>query len=1658
MPDTEQASRSTAPSRLAPDFTPLALTHLQLRCDAFREHVRGYVEQPAIESLKALIQDVTRIRNTLTLLNRPGGVLVCDELVAMLMALVNNAIDDADEAAHVMVLAGEKLNDYVAYLRQPHAFDSVLPLLPLLNNCRACRGESLMSEALVLAAGIELPKGPSLPLPGDVDLTLFVNRVQASRQPLMRGLLNWYRDVAGLDRALDELAELFAGLSAMCNSPTALQPLVPLLDSAAVICRAVQQHELDNSAALKRLFAQVERLLERCSRLRDADAKELATLVPESLFRNLLYYVGLAASSTPTAMSLRERYRLDRFVPDAHTVEQSRAALEGVGERLADSIRDSIDVETAALRQWLAQATNDQADLQAANLRERLLQLEPVLKLLGAFDALNHLEQINRSLAKLISWPTADHTAERLLLAETLIRLDRALDDTRHTQTGDDESATADSDDAFVACVEESRRRIRLVCEEFATLFNRQVDAALDNTTPTDGEELTLASVAERLQPVQQALAMLPLVEVVSLLSTVRELLSAYDASELLPAARQDLATLMVSVEYYLSCVLQPQPAGEQLLAEAQQALTRLQSVLTSNAAAPALAMVSEDDAEATLRMDAVVSVDDDLEVDDNLDATVALVPMEASTEALVDQALLQMGIVTDQLSQLRRARRTDPDLQSTRLLQRQVIDHVLSAYRSLSHAGAMSDARDIHRLAQANLNLLRAARGPESLSNLPNESFALLEESAAVLPQLIDQLQGNSDQVRGLDTLLNDLSLQAAAVSGAAVAGSVIGDEVQVEKPTAVERRDVTSNTLGKADSQTGNDADVLDVTEADGTAALTLDSTLQQVFFRECDSHIQSLSAAIGRALGNTDNAPQLPSESMLRALHTLTGSAQTVDARAIVAIVQPLQRVALLHHRSGQTFNRRETHFIRDAVHALQARVVAMEHGTPVTAEVIEIEQTLVSFVAQAETLASAQQVSNSVAPRSPPLTAVFREEADELMDSLAADATLLDDVETRDASYARALSALHTLKGSARMADYAALADRAHSLEAELQDTTDAREQRRLLDKGLTELQGLLMIGVTDAVQTADALSNRPVSEQAHGQASLSLSEATFEQLLSLATDTSVSHARLGDGLAQLRDACRDLASTAERLRCLPHDNVNIGSPAVLEMLADLDTARHVIEDGLRSAETEQLQGSRAGSTLQQALIRAQLVRWSECGARLRRVLDDAAREYDRQVKFELSGGELTVDRTLYRRLLGPLEHLVRNAVVHGIESNSVRREMGKSEHGRVWLDVTVDGAELVLSISDNGAGIDRDRVNDKRVADGQAPVDGIEGLRDALCHPGFSTMADVSQVAGRGLGLSAVQQAVEELGGALSIGTQSGRGTSITLRLPQQVVVNQVVLVQQGDTQYALPVNFVHEVQTGQQHDNATEEQHASRFNGNTYAHETLANLLGTTADSRSTPRSASAPLTTEESRVLVAANTRRLAIVVDRVLGYREIIAQPLGPQLATLQSYSGGSVLADGRHVLILDLHSLLRRRATPARETRIDLSSNLPVALIVDDSITMRVAAEQMLEQRGMNTLMARDGAEALETLRQSLPDVLIVDIDMPKMNGFDLLRHLRLLYPEHNLPIIMISSRQGEADRTKARSLGVSCFLGKPYEESDLHDALLDTGIRLPDITIA
>ncbi|MCW0386044.1 Sensor histidine kinase RcsC [Xanthomonas sacchari] len=494
-----------------------------------------------------------------------------------------------------------------------------------------------------------------------------------------------------------------------------------------------------------------------------------------------------------------------------------------------------------------------------------------------------------------------------------------------------------------------------------------------------------------------------------------------------------------------------------------------------------------------------------------------------------------------------------------------------------------------------------------------------------------------------------------------------------------------------------------------------------------------------------------------------------------------------------------------------------------------------------------------------------------------------------------------------------------------------------------------------------------------------------------------------------------------------------------SRALNESAADLGGLQGVLDDLARQYDGLLQQQSRVSSELQDGLMRARMVPFDGLVPRLRRVVRQAASETGKQVHLSLEGTHGELDRNVLDRMVAPLEHMLRNSVAHGLETPEQRRAAGKAEEGNIAIRLRREGSEIVLEVADDGAGLDREAIRRRAEQRGLIAADAVlsDDELDALIFaPGFSTYDQVSQLAGRGVGMDVVRNEVRQLGGSVDIHSVRGQGVTFTLRLPQTLAVTQAVFVQIGETTFAVPVASVSGIgRIGRERFEAGTGGY--RYSGEEYALHDLGSLVGQ-APARAEGQ-AQVPL------LLVRAGDLRAAVAIDQVLGNREIVVKPVGLQIASVPGIYGATITGDGRVVVILDIAPLVRRfLAQPLRpvvEAAPTEQRRVPLVMVVDDSLTMRKVTGRVLERHNFDVVSARDGVEALERLEERVPDLMLLDIEMPRMDGYELATAMRADPRYAAVPIVMITSRSGEKHRQRAFELGVQRYLGKPYQELDL-----------------
>lgn len=506
-----------------------------------------------------------------------------------------------------------------------------------------------------------------------------------------------------------------------------------------------------------------------------------------------------------------------------------------------------------------------------------------------------------------------------------------------------------------------------------------------------------------------------------------------------------------------------------------------------------------------------------------------------------------------------------------------------------------------------------------------------------------------------------------------------------------------------------------------------------------------------------------------------------------------------------------------------------------------------------------------------------------------------------------------------------------------------------------------------------------------------------------------------------------------------------------SRALSESAADLDNL-HVSMDGL-SAETDALlqQQGQVNTLLQQGLMSTLMVPFSRQVQRLQRVVRQTASDEGREADLQFAGIEAEMDRNVLERITAPMEHLLRNAVVHGIEPPDERSASGKPAQGVISVNLRREGTQLIVEVADDGRGLDLTRIRELAVERELMPADAElndEDVARMIFHPGFSTARTITQTAGRGVGMDVVADEVAQLGGTVDVRSDWGKGVRFVIRLPLSLAISQALLVVAGDEQFAVPIGNVDGVSR------ITTDGLIAKLESpdSTFEHAGIDYSLRYFGRAVGLP-----PLVNADNKshlpVLLARHARGLggeerfvALVVDELLGSREIVSKPVGPQVAAIEGIAGATIMPDGRVVLILDLPDLLHSRRPFeqfGQRKVVDEADDdaLRSIMVVDDSITMRRVAERVLTRNGYGVSTARDGLDAMAQLQVDTPDAILLDIEMPKADGFEVATFVRNNDRLAHVPIVMITSRSGDKHRERAARIGVNRYMIKPYQEAEL-----------------
>jgi chemosensory pili system protein ChpA (sensor histidine kinase/response regulator) len=622
----------------------------------------------------------------------------------------------------------------------------------------------------------------------------------------------------------------------------------------------------------------------------------------------------------------------------------------------------------------------------------------------------------------------------------------------------------------------------------------------------------------------------------------------------------------------------------------------------------------------------------------------------------------------------------------------------------------------------------------------------------------------------------------------------------------------------------------------------------------------------------------------------------------------------------------------------------------------------------------------------------------------------------------------------------------------------------------------------------------ALAATPMPERAAGAGggAVRVRSGLLDRLVNNAGEVSITRSRIDATVQQLQGSLGELTESLDRLRRQLRDielqaetqitsrmeaaKAQAQSFDPLEMdrftrfqeltrfmaesVNDVATLQRSLQRTLQSAEDELAAQARLTRELQDDLLRTRMVEFESLADRLYRTVRQAAKDTAKQVRLDIVGGGIEIDRGVLERMAGSFEHLLRNSVAHGVELPAEREQLGKEPAGLITITVSQAGNEVAVEVADDGAGLDMARIRARGIERGLVAADADPSeaeLAQLIFAPGFSTADTVTELAGRGVGMDVVRSEVNAMGGRIETHSEAGRGSRFRLLLPLTTAVTQVVMLRCGEVQVAVPsplIEIVRRVPSAE-----VEAAYASgelQWNGAALPFFWLSALLQLGQRGGTSGRS--------QSVVIVRSAAQRVAVHVDEVVGNQEVVVKNVGPQLARLPGLAGVTLLPSGAVALIYNPVALAAVYATQARalaEAAPALPHEpaaaaaepvAPLVLVVDDSLTVRRVTQRLLLREGYRVALAKDGLDALEKLAEERPAVLLSDIEMPRMDGFDLVRNVRADARLAGLPVVMITSRIAQKHRDYAAELGVDHYLGKPYSEEELL-AVLAGYVRTP-----
>lgn len=1667
-----------------------------------RKHIDAYAhdtdDRMQIESCQYYIH---QLNGMLEMLELEGVLFVSQKMEGLIDALLQERTESPSQARSVLKQATRAIYRYLDALIDG-VDDNPAVLLPIYRKLMQAQGIKEISESDLFFP--DLRQEPPLPITiPEVDPSQKQSTVKKVRSEFQSGLLKWLKDTAnkeGLKQMLDAV-----GLAEQI--PASIQQRTFWWLSSGFLDGLMHQDEsIDLST--RRLCGKIEQEIRHF----DKDAH----VVANQLMREILYRV---ARNTSNSERIKEIENVFDWKASLSSLDQLANAESGPDEDSIQPILDAMhEILLGANDQWREYSVGNEESLEA---------------LMTSIDKLKQLvPQVNCTpLEKLISVMSGavaflrirpQKMGERLAidLASSLLIVENAIENffqlspefpdqvealaariRADTTRKDDEVVLPDlpGPDGAGYHVQEKKLFKQIAQESLISLA--QIEDILDRFFYDPSIRVDLPALPDLFKQIAGVFTMLELDRANVLLSLCHNVVSKLlDPEYQINQAEQTLlADGLSSLSFYIEALKNSQFDRDQIV---ESAIKLFGQGVVSSIEVPSISNQVEF-AHGELQSSAELEI-------------ATTIPTQTGDAELLTVFLEESNDVLSSIAENLSICQSNPtDLEAIAAIRR--------GFHTLKGSGRMVKLYDLSEVAwriEQVLNRWLSERSPAT-----KELLDLLECGQNRIGVWCDSLKKTG--IAEIDPAeLFELARQLMYASGSE--RSDVGEiETEAQGDTPIDQAKPLSLTT--------------DVQTSISVGNIKIPYDLFFVFTSEAGKHAETLNQELTDLIENP-NAP-IRHEFMLAA-HTLSSISRTLGLTYIADIGVILEQYLTQLLRKSSRPDELPLALVKETISILDRMVSSVrnqqqpsdadiETGKHLSIELSALleklqaeetgvtdahfEQELVdkTILAEQPIFASSELLNVSVSGQDKidlELLEVFVEEANELLPEIGRNLRLwrakFEDYGAREGL----LRALHTLKGSARIAGAISLGELLHQMENTVEKTFGDNLSFKFFDQleaefdvvndHIEQLQKSHVVDVRDTSLTAhvdggekklaqNVIQNfnesaievqRTESIDAEftiPKTILRVDSAVIDRLVNESGEASIVRSRVEAELYGFKQSLQDLDESTERMRgqlreieimaetrmssgITPiSDNRSAFDPLELdqftrfqeltrlmaESLDDIVTVHKNLREIHRVTLDAVGHQARLNSQLQHELIHLRTAPFKHYAEHFYRVVRQVSRDVGRRVNLTIHGDEIKIDRSVLDRINSPLEHLLRNAVVHGIESAEKRAQLGKPEEGQITIDLSRDGNEIVLSLGDDGAGLDLASIREKAkelgmLDSGENITD--EQVRSVLFTHGFTTLTAVNEVAGRGVGLDVVKNEITDLGGQVEVTSTLNHGTSFTLRLPITLALAQAVLVKVGEHTYAVPSSLVvYILELNSEGLTAAYQQQSVDFQNHSYPLAYFPNLLNITNQS---------PEIKRHNRVLLLqSGDLFLAVHVDTLIGNCEIVVKNTGLQLSQVPGVEGATILGDGSIVLIVNLLKIFQRKGEQASllESQSESSdankqvgnANFPIVMVVDDSLTVRKVTSRLLEREGYEVLIAKDGISALQILRETLPSIMLVDIEMPHMDGFELIRTVRNNAETSSIPIIIISSRTAEKHQKLAAELGVQVFLGKPYQEEEL-----------------